>query len=212
MSSLKSITLTVAIGSATSLFLVGCQSETKPTTQPTAAKSEPATTNADLPGGIEIATVTTSFTIQSLDPANRAVTLKNEGGAVTTMKCGPNVRNYEQLRVGDTVRATVTKSLAINVRRADQSSPGVVVGQAMVRAPKGSTPKGMVVETTEITDRLTAVDPVNHTVTLQGMSGKPRTFSVDPSVDLSKVKVGDDVVISYAEALAISVEHNDAGR
>jgi hypothetical protein len=61
-------------------------------------------------------------------------------------------------------------------------------------------------DTTEITDKFHAVDAGSRTVTLQGVSGKPRTFRVGPNVNLADVKKGDDVVVRYTEALAVLVE------
>jgi len=44
-----------------------------------------------------------------------------------------------------------------------------------------------------------------HTVTVKGPSGKERTFKVDPQVDLSTLKAGDDIVLRATDALAIDV-------
>jgi hypothetical protein len=61
-------------------------------------------------------------------------------------------------------------------------------------------------DTVEVTARVEAVDQAARTVTLKGPAGNVRTFKVDPSVErLKDVKVGDDVVLRYTEALAIAV-------
>ncbi|MCK7506097.1 MAG: hypothetical protein MZV70_19805 [Desulfobacterales bacterium] len=43
-------------------------------------------------------------------------------------------------------------------------------------------------------------------MTLKGPEGNKETIKVKDPKNLKKVKVGDNVVISYTEALAISVE------
>ena len=43
------------------------------------------------------------------------------------------------------------------------------------------------------------------TVTLEGPLGKQRTFKVNPKVDLSAIKKGDDIVLRVTDALAIEV-------
>src|SRR5262250_1367641 len=57
-----------------------------------------------------------------------------------------------------------------------------------------------------------AVDPETRTVTLKGEDGESRTFQVGPEVkNLKQVKVGDDVILQYKEALAISVSKPEPG-
>ena len=75
----------------------------------------------------------------------------------------------------------------------------------MALAPKGAKPGGIIAETSEITAKVDAVDAAKHTVTLEGPLGKQRTFKVNPKVDLSKIKKGDDIVLRVTDALAIEV-------
>jgi hypothetical protein len=59
-----------------------------------------------------------------------------------------------------------------------------------------------------VTSKLSAVDLKNHTVTLTGPDGKERTIEVknpERQAQLSKLKVGDMVVATYVEALAVTV-------
>jgi len=53
--------------------------------------------------------------------------------------------------------------------------------------------------------KVTAVDAKKHTVTLEGPSGRTRTYPVGKKVNLKKVKVGDEVTIGVAEAVAVSL-------
>ena len=41
---------------------------------------------------------------------------------------------------------------------------------------------------------------------LYHLEGKPRTFAVNPEVDLMGVRAGDDVVVQYTQGLAVVVE------
>ena len=44
-------------------------------------------------------------------------------------------------------------------------------------------------------------------MTLKGPEGKLAVVKVQDPANLEKVKVGDELMITYTEALAISVEH-----
>jgi hypothetical protein len=52
-----------------------------------------------------------------------------------------------------------------------------------------------------------AIDKQKNTITLKGPEGKLTTVKVQDPTNLEKVKVGDELMITYTEALAISVEH-----
>jgi hypothetical protein len=58
----------------------------------------------------------------------------------------------------------------------------------------------------ELTGNVESVDAQKHTIELKGPAGNVRTFKVDPSVkNLSQVKKGDQVVLRFTEAVALSV-------
>ena len=78
--------------------------------------------------------------------------------------------------------------------------------QLVALAPKGAKPGGIMAETTQVTAKVTALDVAHRKATLQFEDGTTRTVAVRPDVDLSKRKVGDQVVIRLTEALAISVK------
>ena len=54
---------------------------------------------------------------------------------------------------------------------------------------------------------ITAIDKQKSTMTLKGPEGKLVNVQVQDPANLEKVKVGDELMITYTEALAISVEH-----
>jgi hypothetical protein len=162
------------------------------------------------PAALEVVTVKTTAVVQSIDRANRTVTLKNEGGAVTTYKCRPEVRNFDQIQVGDHVKAQLVESLAVFVAKpAAAGGPSAGLASATALAPKGAKPGIVMADTTEVTAKIVAVDAAGHSVAVTGPLGNTRTFSVNPAVDLSGVQVGDDVVVRYTQGLAIVVEKAD---
>jgi hypothetical protein len=73
-------------------------------------------------------------------------------------------------------------------------------------APKGAKPGGFIANTVEVTARVKSIDLKRHRATLQFPDGKSKTVAVRPDVDLTKVKLGEEVVILTTEAMAIVVE------
>jgi len=174
---------------------------TPPATTPPAAKA--AETK---PGVVYAETTTLHATVEAVDPTTREVTLKTPKGKVVTIKAGPEVKNFDQIHVGDVLTARYLESVALVVRKTD-AAPSANESRTVEVAPKGHKPAAKIVETKEVTATVEAIDYATRTVTLRGPEGNARTIKVDSSVKrLNEVKKGDQVVARYTEGLAISVK------
>jgi hypothetical protein len=184
------------------LTLTACS----PTSPPPPAKETSSTDFQEgVPGGVIVNTVDVSAKVTAIDTSNRKVTLLGPDGDKFTVKVGPEAVNFDQIRVGDLVNATVTEELVVYLDEEGASAPD---GSAAVvaLAPKGAQPGGLVAETVQVTATVTAIDQTNRTATLQFEDGSSKIFSVRDDIDLSQRKVGEKVVFQVTEMIAISVE------
>ena len=76
----------------------------------------------------------------------------------------------------------------------------------MATANPGEKPAGAMVQQVTVTATVEAIDKNSQYVTLKGREGKTVEVKVKDPKNLEGVKVGDEAVITYTEALAISVE------
>jgi Cu/Ag efflux protein CusF len=157
-------------------------------------------------GTISQNVVSETATVKALDLSTREVTLQSSDGTTVEIHAGDQVRNLDQVNVGDTVRVTYYESLAYDVRKAGEGSPGVTAAEKLARAEPGEKPAGAVGRIITVTSTITAIDKSAETVTLKGPGGNSLTAKVRDPKKLDKVAVGDLVNITYTEALAISVE------
>jgi hypothetical protein len=145
-------------------------------------------------------------TVEGIDLEKRLVTLKGPKGETRTIKVGEEARNLPQVKVGDLVTVKFYESMAVEVIK-----PGTAAGagqsSAIVRAKPGEMPGGMATRTAQVTATVTAIDKKKGTLTLKGPEGNLVTAKAEDPKNLDKVKVGDDLLITITEALAISVEH-----
>jgi hypothetical protein len=157
------------------------------------------------PGGVMVETYKETATVTGVDKATRKVTLVTKDGKKETFKAGPEVANFDQIEVGDQVKATVTEQLVVFVRKpGEPASDGAAATVAL--APLGAKPGALMANTMEVTAKVKSIDVKNHKATLLFPDGTTKTFHVRKDVDLTKQTVGQDVVIRTTEALAISVE------
>jgi translation elongation factor P/translation initiation factor 5A len=134
------------------------------------------------------------------------VTLKGEAGETKTLKCGPEVRNFDQIKVGDTVKLTFVDEVAAYVRKAD--APPMAEEAAMVAlAPKGAKPGVLMAETAEVKAKVEDVNLKKHTVTFLNPDGTKQTVKVGKKAKaaLKELQKGDDIVLRITQALMIDV-------
>lgn len=158
-----------------------------------------------VPGGVMVETFKTTATVTAIDTANRKVTLVSPDGKKNVVKCGPEVINFDQIRIGDQLKVTVAEELVVFLAGTD-APPSDGEAALVALAPKGAKPGGVMAATVQITAKVTAIDLKHHKATLQFPDGATKTFPVRKDVDLTQRKVGEEVVIRSTEAFALSVE------
>lgn len=170
-------------------------------------KPEPTAAAAPAPamGAMELEGVKISATVIMTDSANREVRLKWDDGSVHTYRLGPQAINFDQIKVGDRVHAAVAEEVAVYIGPGN-IPPEAAAGTVVARAPKGSKPGVVAADTVVINAKITAIDAKARTVTLVGPLGNSRTVRVDPRVDMTQLRVGDDVAARVTEAVAIWVD------
>jgi Cu/Ag efflux protein CusF len=156
------------------------------------------------PVAFKVDTVTATKTVRAIDYETRTLTLESQNGATASYQASPDITKFDQIRVGDTVRATVTDALAVTVRRAG-TPPNAGDSVAVSLAPKGAKPGIFVERTAEATAKIVSVDPTSRTITLTELAEGPKTIKLAPSANVSDLKKGDGVVVRYAHALALHV-------
>jgi len=192
---------TVALAVSASLAFA----QTSPDKPAPTTADKPAPAAADKPGVVIADVTVVTATVEAIDKDKRTVSLKGPRGQVT-LQVGPEAKNFDQIKVGDKVKAKYLDSVALFVRKAGDAPPEAAQVQAVTVAPKGQKPKGAAVDTVEISARVEKVDYAKRLITLKGPEGNVRTFKVDQRVKrLAEIKPGDDIVLRHTQAIAIEV-------
>lgn len=162
-------------------------------------------TEKGVPGGTIVETHSITAKVIAIDAANRRVTLLTPDDKKTTVKAGPEVVNFNQIQVGDHLKILVAEQLVVFARKSGEPQ---VDGEtaAIALAPVGAKPGVMMASTVEVTAKVEAIDLEHRKATTRFPDGTTKTFKVRKDVDLTKRKLGDEVVFRATEALAISVE------
>jgi hypothetical protein len=197
----------------TASLLSGCSSsgskdsaqslEAEPPTLP--VQDQTAATQAqDRPGGLEGELVVITATVKAIDKKNRVVTLQSPDGKVAKVKCGPEVRNFARIRVGDEVKTSLLETVELYVTGSDKPAAERVT--EIGRAPLGSKPGFAAIDAVEVKASIVAIDYRTRKVALKGPEGNVVKVTAGPEVKrLNEVKVGDSVVARLTRAVSIEV-------
>lgn len=156
--------------------------------------------------------ITVSATVKSVDLATRMVTLIGADGKTFVVKADEEVRNLPQVRPGDTVKIEFYEGVAaqLNPPGTPASSPSVTA--EMVRAAPGQRPGAAVGKVITKTVVIDSIDTATNVVTFHEATlpqQHPLTVTVKrPQFQamLKTLKAGDQVSLSFFEALAVSVQ------
>jgi hypothetical protein len=147
---------------------------------------------------------TETGTVEALDAATRSITLKKPDGTFVTTVAGPDIKRFEEVKIGATVNVRYYENLIVRVKQPGESE--------VVSTAKGTTgseqvlPGGTKAKQVTISATITAIDPTTPSITFTGPQGWKYTSKVQDTEALAKVKVGDKVDFVWTEAMLVSVE------
>jgi hypothetical protein len=145
--------------------------------------------------------------VEAIDHAKREVTLKGPLGNVVTFVVDERVKRLNEVKVGDEVTADYYVSLAAELRaptEEEKKTPLTIIAGG-ARAPKGTSPAGGVVRAFKVVATVIGLDLPTQSVTLQGPLGNSGSIRAENVENLKQLRLGDMVIVTYTEALAISL-------
>lgn len=169
----------------------------------TVVTSEPGKASA-------VRAVEVSAQVVGIDKATRTVTLKGPKGNVVDVVAGDEVRNFDQIKVGNFVVVRYAQALTLELRKTKGPAGDVTVSEQSARAKPGEQPAAAAARQVTAIATVTAVDKKKSTITLKGPRGNVVTLDVQNPDQFKVVKKGDQVQVTYTEAVALSVEPKPA--
>lgn len=165
-----------------------------------------AKADSHAPGVALSEAVTLTAKVVGIDRADRTVILLGPRGNVVEIEAGEEVRNFDQVKVGDDVTITYYESVALYVG-APGSQPEIAAAEVVGRAAKGAKPAGVILGAIDVSAVIRGIYKYRRELTLQMPDGHMVTTKVDPALPgFDRLRVGDTVHARVTRALAISVQ------
>lgn len=170
------------------LTLIGCGTPPNPNVYP---QIKPGLIQAGIP--VEI--IQEPVTVVSFDADRRSLTLEHTDGSRKTFNVLMSVKNFDQVKVGDVIKAAVKAEMAV-----------YVLQNGRLPNPDGTTrPK-----TINFNAKVLTADPSDRLLILQFSNNRTMTIKAGQDVLLEKMSPGNDVVIRSHEITAITFKKSRA--
>lgn len=154
--------------------------------------------------------MTVSAVVQAIDHETRVVTVRKANGEEITFTASEEARNLDQVDVGDVLLAEYVETLSIEVLANDGMEPEAAAAAAVARTKKGEMPGLAAMEQAVITAVVEEINLENNTFKLREADGSVNEYVARVPENLKRAKVGDLVVITVTNAVAIVVEEQSA--
>ena len=145
-------------------------------------------------------------TIVGIDVHGRVVTLKRRSGEVQSFKVGPEVTRLSEFAVGDVIRLEYQQGLVLEFQPEGTATVAPVSGATTGRSGRDELPAAVINAGIQATVKVTAIDAAGRLVSFQAPNGAVYQVKAGPRVQLEKLKVGDRLLATYVENVAIRLE------
>lgn len=152
--------------------------------------------------------VTLTASVEAIDHAKREVTLKGPLGNTVTFSVDQRVKRLNEVKVGDLVEADYYLSFAAELRKPtpeEEKTPFVVL-DAAGKAPPGTSPAAGGLRRFKVVATIEGLDRPTQTITVKGPQGNYVTARVADPSRLTQMRIGENIIVTCTEALAISLE------
>ena len=148
--------------------------------------------------------------VTAADKSQKLVTVQVPSGQKYTLKVD-NPYNLDAAVAGAGVIVRYYGVVSVRKKRSGESLPSLSVNGGIVTAKSGAVPGAVAEEHLKAVVSVVQVDKSSGTVTIKGSDRSVETVKANDPTVLSRLKAGDDLVITTSRATAISLEKVPAG-
>lgn len=154
--------------------------------------------------------ITVHGKVVAVDRKKKLVTLEGPNGKQVTIHVY-NPYNLAAAKPGARFVAKFYEMVTVHKKRPGEAEPSASVAQGIMSAAPGQTPGAVAATRIRLTVVVDSIDRDTGTVSIKGPDGKIDTVSVANPANLKRIKVGDEIVITWTNAVAIALEKESVG-
>lgn len=169
---------------------------------------------AERPGAASVhcrgqaAMVSLTFSVEAVDSARRAITLKGPEGNSGTYIVGPEVRRFSEIRAGDSLVVQYVVGMRAELRdpTPEETATPVKIMESVTRDPSSAPPAGALSRSVRVVTTVGDVNLERQTMTLKGPRGAMLTVKVEEVAALTGTTHGRPIIATFGEQLVLAIE------
>jgi hypothetical protein len=149
-------------------------------------------------------TVTVSGTIETIDDSRRTVNIRKADGKLETINVPVDVKQFDQLKVGDKVSATYNNTVSARLKPPGEAPVDNMAGSTSMgqQVQSGGTAAMLRTMTVSVTD----VDKNGQSISVAGPNNWRYSRRVADPTLLDKIKVGDKIDITWDTNVTLAAQ------
>ncbi|MBM3114440.1 hypothetical protein [Jeongeupia naejangsanensis] len=144
--------------------------------------------------------------VTAIDAAKRKLTVQLPSGELADIDVGAEVRNFDQLKVGDKISTKISAAVAYELIKGGAGVRGTTESTDSARSEPGQRPGGGWVKTETLTADVVAVDRKASRIKVKTPDNKVVEANVKNPAALEQIAVGDQIGVILRRSIAIWVE------
>jgi hypothetical protein len=156
-----------------------------------------------------ITVITVHGKIVEVNKAEKLVTLEGPAGRKVTLRV-ENPYNLKAAKVGEPVVTRFYEVVTIRKKKPDETVPSASLKEGIATAQPGGVPGAVAEQQASLLVSVVAIDEATGTVTVKAPDGTVEKVKARDPKNLKRLKVGDELVVTLARAVAISLEKESA--
>ena len=147
-------------------------------------------------------------TVKEIDAATRAITLVGNEGEMVTFTASNEVKRFDEIAVGDVISFEYWTYIKAEFRRPtleELAEPVQMIAEAG-KAPDDMAPGAVVGAVVKAVVSIEIINRPYMLVTVRGPQGNYTTLPVEDPMLIEQLNVGEIVILTYAEAVAVALE------
>jgi hypothetical protein len=156
----------------------------------------------------EMATTHMSFSVEAVDVEKRHITLKGPEGNTGVFEVGDQVQRLSEIKPGDTIHADYTVGAVAELREPteEEKSAPLTEVTAASRGTSEEPPAAGIGRSVRAVASIESLDPTAQSATVKGPEGGVVTVHVEDPTVFNSLKVGQPIVVTFAEKLVLAVQ------
>lgn len=152
--------------------------------------------------------VTMMGTVTDLNAETREITLMNTEGGLVTLTAGDEVERFDEIAIDDVIELDYYVYLKAEFRAPTEeeiAEPLQVVAEAG-KAPKDMDPAGVIGAVVKAVVTIEVLNRPSMLATVSGPNGNYVTIPMEDAELMTELRIGQVLILTYGEAMAISLE------